>query len=500
MDTLGTTQTRTETQVLLINPRLTQKLPKLSIPMGLMCIGSYIYSTGHEVLILDANNFKSTKEFYARLDKELPTIKCVGLSVMSAQIPDALKISDYIKSKSKAHITWGGVHPTLYPKQVISNLSIDSVVTGEGEEDYLRIVNSVISGTHLIRQIDPPLVNMNSLPKIRWELLDDIKVLGLKNIVGKTNFEGGLPLQTSRGCPNQCTFCINSILKNKWRPKRPSLVVSEIKTLISQGVDKIYFIDENFFANPRRISSLLDLFEKNRLVFSWFASARVDQLLKNPDPLTLLRRLWESGCTTLGIGAESGSNRTLKKLNKGITAEETLYLAAFLDEAMIGANFSFITGLPGESSLDRLDTLGLIKKIKDINPTFRIAGPQIYRPYPGSVLYRECLSSGMEEPKKLEDWANSPYIKDRITERDFTSHYPWIQGTWNSLNLLLNKVENLSFYTYILSIRIRPSLLQSVAKKIAEIRYRRSFYFFPIEKTIFNLIGKTNLVNLLRRN
>ena len=215
--------------VLLINPMLEGKLEGLNIPMGLMCVGSYLFHHGYDVNILDANNANSLSGFIDKVREELSNAVCVGLSVMSAQIPHALEISSIIRRLDPLMpIIWGGVHPTLYPLQTAESECVDFVIRGEGEITTFEMVRAIqgdknfteVKGIafrdkrhqEVIVTGEREFLDMNQLPPIEWQLLEDIRRINSLSKVDKLTLRG-IPLQTSRGCPHRCAFCINPILK-----------------------------------------------------------------------------------------------------------------------------------------------------------------------------------------------------------------------------------------------------------------------------------------------
>ncbi|GAG03753.1 unnamed protein product, partial [marine sediment metagenome] len=254
---------------------------------------SYLHSKGYNVSIIDANNFRRSKDFFDRIKTELDDALCAGLSVMSAQIPDALEIAKSIRAfNASLPLIWGGIHPTLYPGQTAQDSLVDFVVKGEGEITTLELVEAIEgrrdfrqvkgiaflpnSGHEVVVNPDRELMDIEALPPIEWNLLENVRNNGMAGIVGSTIYEGGIPVQTSRGCPHHCAFCINTVLRSKYRYRQPASVLDDIKELVDSGVNRIYFMDENFFVNRRRLTEILDGIEKHQLVFKWFANVRVD--------------------------------------------------------------------------------------------------------------------------------------------------------------------------------------------------------------------------------
>lgn len=492
-------------RILLINPGFQGKSKGLNIPLGLMCVGSCLFHQGYNVNILDANNAKQAKGFFNKIRQELSNAVRVGLSVMSAQIPHALEISKHIRQCDPSiPIIWGGVHPTLYPVQTAKSEYVDFVVKGEGEITSFELLAAIEGGKNfrevkgiafqdrehqeVIVTDDRELMDMNRLPPIEWQLLEDIRHIGSLREVDKLTLLG-IPLQTSRGCPHRCAFCIDPILKQKYRLRETDLVLRDIERLIDLGVERIYFIDENFFVNKKRVMEIADGIEKRALNFQWSGSVRADYFRTNHLNLDLLVKLRRSGCKRVGIGAESGSQKILDKLKKDITAENILNAAELLSEAGISANFSFMIGLPRETADDVKKTLQLIGEITSIDTAFKILGPQIYRPYPGSELYFQCLRLGMKEPNTLTEWADSPYIERDISPKH-AYMYPWIEYP-------IEDLHNLIFYASLLGINVRYSPITKLVRRIASARCKAFYFKYPVEREIFNGLDRIGVGKFL---
>jgi hypothetical protein len=114
----------------------------------------------------------------------------------------------------------------------------------------------------------------------------------------------------------------------------------------------------------------------------------------------------------------------LKKINKGITVQDTIDLAMACERKGIVCFLSFIIGIPSETEDEMLDTFQLIDKIHRLAPSHKVIGPQIFRPYPGSTLFREAASGGLREPASLAEWTNTDLLSTfKVVE---PSVVPWI--------------------------------------------------------------------------
>jgi len=484
-------------KIILINPFLdppfTLTKDKYTIPLGPLYVGSYLKQNGHDVKVIDANNYDNPDRIFRFIKKEMNKTLCIGISAMTAQLPNALKICKYIKNlDSSIPIIFGGVHSTLHPKQTIENEYIDYAVIKEGEESFLNLIKSIESGKnpkningiafkkgrdYFITKSSSKLIDLNKL-SVDYNLLNIVKKMGIKKIAKFID----IPYQTSRGCPHRCSFCINTVTKNRiYRYRKPDLVLDDVERLVESGVKNIFFMDENFFANPKRVKEIVQVIKDRKIEFRWFGNIRADYFRKNYIDHSLLKQIKGSGCTRVSIGTESGSQKILDMIKKDIKIADVLRSAKMLNKVGINCNYSFMIGLPEETFEDMKKTILLISKIKKIIPKCRFLGPQIYRPYPGSELYKKCLSYGLTEPDSLEGWAKK-------IENDLkTTHpedYPW-------LKVPMDIIDCFTFYSLIgfsnLSNNIKYKPLK-IIQKIARLRCENSFFEFPIEKKIFNII------------
>jgi len=497
-------------KVLLINPRFPEEITLFNMPVSLLCLGSWLLRNGYEVSILDALHFKDMPPLFQRIESELSDVLCVGLSVMSAQIPNALQISKFVRQcNPSVPIIWGGVHPTLYPEQTAKSEFVDLAVKGEGEVTLCELLQAIEQGNLQPDNIkglafqtgdndvtltpDREPLDINELPPTEWKLVESLKPdSSLREISELAQY--GLPLLTSKGCPHRCTFCINSIIREKFRCRRIDLVLNDIKRVLALGVERIWFVDEIFFANKKVVRELVDAIEKEGLNFKWFAAVRPDYF--RPDYLgseDFLLRVRRGGCEVVGTGAESGSQRILDMIKKDITVEDTLNMARCLSKAGIKANFSFMIGLPGEEESDYKQTLQLIKEIVKTNYSFYILGPQIYRPYPGSQLYLECLKQGLKEPSTIEEWANSPYIHAEYSRKSYyeSSLYPWVKYPGDLTDLV--------FYATLSGVRPGWKPVTKLMRFIGRTRCRMYYFKFPIAKKIYGWLRGSKIENLMRR-
>ncbi len=469
-------------KVLLINPpfNIAKENYDSSISVGLLSIATYLASRRISVKIIDGARQKN----YLDLIKEnVKNYDYAGLSVMTTQISKALDISRLIKELNpNCKIIWGGGHPTFFVKETIAHPLIDIVCYGEGE----LVMHELASGKELgevkgiahkdngeIKINEPmPLHDPAEMPLFNWEL-------EAREILEKLYL---IPSLTSRGCPHRCTFCVNAILKNRWRPRTAEQVLRDLDHIASKEYFKhkrLRFWDENFFVDISRAKKIIDGMLERNFNMPWETTIRANYIREGMVDDELLVKLKKTGCYLLSFGAESGSPRILQKIKKDITPDEVVNSAKQCLKRGIIPQYSFIIGLPGETKEDMKMTLKLIDRLTALSDKVQILGPQAFRPYPGSPLYEECVQAGWKAPATLEEWAHLVENElSYLTVRNF----PWVRHK--------DYVESMEAYVRFGAHSLQSAMGSSVkAQKIiklafvliCKLRWKLKFFFFPIE-------------------
>jgi radical SAM superfamily enzyme YgiQ (UPF0313 family) len=469
-------------KVLLINPPFNIKKENYdsSISVGLLSIATYLDSVGIDVKIIDGVR---QKNYLDLVKASIRDCKFVCLSVMTMQISRAFEVCRLIRELNpETKIIWGGSHPTFFIKETAVHPLVDIVCFGEGEITTREIVEgknlSEINGIAYKENgeviVNPPreLHDPAKMPLFKWELVPEEILYNLYLI----------PSLTSRGCPHRCTFCINAILKNKWRMRTAEQVLKDLEVIKSKEYfkdKKLRFWDENFFVDINRAKAIIDgMIEKN-LIMPWETTIRADYVKGGRVDDELMEKLKKSGCNLLSFGAESGSPRILKKIKKDISPEEILNSAKMCLKHGIIPQYSFMIGLPGETKKDMMMTLRLIDKLIKLSPKVQILGPQAFRPYPGSTLYEECRTAGWEAPKTLEEWKH--FSENQLSYLDI-KNFPWVKHK--------DFVESMEAYVRFGAHPIKSAMGSSIsANKIiklgfvllCKLRWKLKFFTFPFE-------------------
>lgn len=479
-------------KILLIYPKFHKvDFDAKSYPLGILTIGTLLEKQGYQVKLID---FLIESNPLDILKKELDKgVFCVGLSVMTPQIPHALEISKIIRDFDKnIPIVWGGIHPTLFPEQVAANRLIDFLIKSEGELSFPKLLKffqgkgnlGSIAGlvykknNKIFQNQERELIDLNDLPILNYTLLSP-KIFNFDSII----------LNTSRGCPYRCTFCVNTALDNcKWRFQKPDKVLEELDYIVNQlGYKKIKFQEDNFFVNKERVLGILDGIKQKGLKFRWLTSCRVDYFRDDYINDQFLERLKESGCYKLMFGAESGSQRVLDFLKKDTTIEQIIRSAKMCQKYDIKANYSFMTALPTETEAERIKTLKLIDKLLAIGPSIEIISPQPYRPYPGDELAAQCERMGYKFPDKLEDWP-AVVAKSLDSSTSNLEDFPWIKSP-NQIRLqrvcaiIVTSRKKIKDYLRRYPIYLSPLIIPFYL--IEKLRWKLKFFGLPLEYSLF---------------
>jgi len=509
------------TQVLLINPPyMGNILPGQTWhPIGILTIGSYLKSKGYDVTLIDG---VVDGDLSSKLEKTLddPALSVVGFSVMTSQIKYALPISKIVKEKRNDIINvWGGIHPTLFPEQTINHPLVDLCVVGEGEvtmeevlgllspsagkanskermekvSDELSEVKGVVhkigSNLHISDVRNP--INLNELPFLDYELLGPEPYINQDYRLYGSTEKRALAVNSARGCPYKCSFCINSVLAKKhYRAKRADRLLDEIDFMVEEyKIDHIDFIDEEFFVIKKRTYEFIEGLEKRDYKVTWSAGTRANYFDPVEEYFTpdFVRRLYKAGCIRWAIGVESGSEKMLEILNKEITREQVLISAKVCKEAGMNTLYTFMIGMPFETKGDIIETLRFSKRLFSIYPdNSYMVGPTIFRPYPGTKLYEACKKKGLKEPDSLESWQE--VLDESIDALELGDGTPWIEDP--KFVELASFVASQAFSKGLRRKTAIHQLVSIIFRYIANKRIEFNFWKIPIDYYIHKTIKK----------
>ncbi|HDY88187.1 MAG TPA: radical SAM protein, partial [bacterium] len=326
----------------------------------------------------------------------------VGFTVLTPEVGSATKFSSLVKEgREDRVVVWGGHHATFLPDDVLSYGAIDVVIKGEGENTILDMMSSLSSGVKDFAAIKGLSYRDNG--KIYHnpdrELIEDLDAIPfpahhLSLFPEAFKRMERIGIMTNRGCPFRCGYCSSpKFTRKSVRLRSYNNVIKEIKHVTGfYKKNIISFLDDNFTIDKKRVIALCEHLINANLKVSWDTMTRADIL--NEDVVKLLKR---AGCCGVSIGIESGSERMLKKIKKGVKLDKVVNAYNLLYRYDIPSGANFMAGFPEETTDDIQETFDLMKKIKTENINFNI-----FEPIPGSPLLEDCRRLG-SVPQKV-DW------------------------------------------------------------------------------------------------
>lgn len=399
-----------------------EKMVGISPPLGILHIGAYLRENSFDVNLFDWSGEPLDEQHKAALKRFRPHI--VGITVMiSSSIMRAVTVSHWAKENG-AIVVWGGPGPTSLPELCLRQAPVDFVVIGEGEETMLDLCRSIEENADFIRvngiaflrhnefimtQARKRISKLDDLPLPMWDGLGDLRKYAIP-FYGKNS----LPISTSRGCPNTCTFCYTKKMWGyTWCGKSAKRIVEEIEKIsqIEPSINAFSFEDDLFVKDVRRVYDFCKIVKEKNLDILWNCGARAKDL----DP-NLLKEMREAGCRQILIGVESGSQRILDLMKKGITIDEIRKAFEMVQRAGIDAFAFIMLGLPNETRSELKATEKLLKKMRPDGVEFKV-----YMPYPGTEMFEVVKRNGFEEPDSLIEWdKRSDVLLPAIYERNFS--------------------------------------------------------------------------------
>lgn len=393
------------TKVLLIFPPYTLKeefgdlseVGNMQQPLGIGYLGAVLEKEGFEVKIFDAPPLGwGIKRIVSEAKKFLPDF--IGLSVSTADFNKAVKLAKALKKGLDVPIIIGGPHVTALPKEVMRFSCFDIGIIGEAEETIVELIWALVKKGNLrkvagiifrerkaIIKTTPRLYikNLDSLPFPARHLMPLLSSYHPTPATYK-KFPVGTMI-TSRGCPYQCSFCFRGIFGNQWRFRSPENVVAEMEELIANfGAAEIRIWDDTFNIDPERVKAICRLIIRRGLKIPWTCLGRVDRV--DRQMLTLMRK---AGCWQISYGIESGNEKVLAGLGKGITKKMAQKAIETTSQTGIRSMGFFILGLPGETGESMRETIEFAKNLPLSAANFSIATP-----YPGTKLWSLAKKRG----------------------------------------------------------------------------------------------------------
>lgn len=372
-------------------------------PLGLGYIAAYLKKHGISVQLVDCT-FLNEADALEKTRLSRPEI--IGIQIMFSMKERAIEMAKLLRKDCELLVA-GGPLPTSNPRDFLEYF--DAVAIGEGEQTMLELVNAFQSGdrdalmhTRGIAFMDGTearftparsfFENLDSLPFPSRELFNN---QAYKNYYSRRFDYTTTSVITSRGCPFQCDFCSRPVFGNEFRSRTAANVADEVEAVRGLGYERVWFADDCFTLNRKRLLDICDTLFRRRTDIGWECLSRVDTVDSE-----IAERMRRAGCIRVFLGIESGNDSVLKTMKKQATTSQAKEAVHTLKKAGIQTGAFFILGYPGENDKTIMDTVAFASSLPLDYLSFTLPYP-----IPGTQLFEKVrdrmIQNEWKEPEGL---------------------------------------------------------------------------------------------------
>ena len=369
----------------------------VALPVGLGLVAAAARRAGHEVRFLDllaaADPGAAVGEAIRAFAPEVIGISVRTIDDQDRQAPQFLlaRVREVVaacRAASRAPIVVGGAGYSIFPGPALAYLGADLGVAGDGEAAFVALLDRLargedpagLPGVHTTGGGAPAAhpADLDALPL--WDPC-------LEAVADPADPALWVPVQSRRGCPNDCSYCSTAGIQGRTiRARSPRLVVEQIGRLAARGYRRFYFVDNSFnipeahgLALCRELGALRPRVEWRCILYP--------HLLREE----LVRAMAEAGCVEVSLGFESGSPAVLRELNKRYQPADVRAAAELLRRHGIRRMGFLLLGGPGETRATVEESLAFAASL-DLEMLKITVGIRIY---PGTPLARRALADGV---------------------------------------------------------------------------------------------------------
>ena len=388
-------------------------------PLGLLYLCSHLRAKGYEVEVFDTT-FAERESLIARLQSGTPQVLGIYANLMTrANVVNLLGVA---KEAGWTTIV-GGPEPGAYAQEYLQ-AGANYVVMGEGEltleelmgalsvkrnPDVSRIAGlAYLSEGHLF--VNPPRAQIESLDEQPWPARNAINVHRYVDTWRKHHGKGSVNFITARGCPYRCRWCSHQVYGNTHRRRDPIRVVDEVEWLLGEYTpDMVWISDDVFTIHHGWLRTYAAEMKRRGLRIPFECISRADRL--NEETFDLLAEL---GCFRVWIGSESGSQRILDQMDRGVKLEQVQNAVALSKSRGIESGMFLMWGYEGEQMEDIEST---VRHVSATQPD--IFFTTVSYPIKGTPYYNRV----QEKLVQLAPWSKSSDREIKIRGRHSRQFY-----------------------------------------------------------------------------
>ncbi len=430
--------------ILIRPPRISSDRAYISLqtPLNLGYLAAYLIRYGFRAQIWDFEIQSFGEEFIQKVKKLKNHFLLFGITAFTPTVNNAHKIAKTLKEEfPDIPIVLGGPHASVFPEETLREFPyFDIAVIGEGEETLKEVCERIkknqsferVKGiayrknNEIVRGQDREVINdLDSIPFPARYFFDNKLYRGHHvSRAFSRRFLNIAELITSRGCPYSCIFCGRPDRKVCLRSV-PNILAEVEECVNKYHIDHFSILDDIFSLKEDRVIEFCQGIKKIKDI-SWDCYCRVDSVSEG-----LLKQMVNAGCQKISFGIESGSQRILDLIKKGITLEQVKKVFRWAHRAGLKyVEASFMIGSHPDETRGEIDLT--CKLIKEIKPDILMLTVAI--PYPGSPLFKIMLER--DYLKKEFRWEEFTFSSNNLHWR--TKYFDPVQLI-SMRNSILNK-------------------------------------------------------------
>lgn len=342
-----------------------------NMPLGLVCVASYLKEHGYSVSILDS--YAENLGVLATVDRIFSRVtlpRVIGFNSSSPNIHIVHKIAAHIKRlRADVIIVCGGPHASLATEHTLSTGDVDYAIVGEGEIPFFNLVSSLFEGKNVplieipgvfSRQSDKisgrangTFIDLAVMPLPCFELLPLDRYFAIKKRIY---------IHTSRGCVFRCIYCsVPECWGRSVRQIPGEVIRSQVNQLLTRyKPDEIQIVDDNFsHENGKYIRAFCTMNTEEGWSVRWKCQVRADLLDK-----ATIEMMSKTGCFEVDLGVESGNPEIQKYIRKNLNLGKTLDTISSINKHGILTKAFFMLGFPEETYAQLTDTINYSLELK----------------------------------------------------------------------------------------------------------------------------------------
>ncbi len=376
-------------------------------PLGVLCVAAAARAAGHEVKFLDLGPAR-TPQSALRTALAADKFQAVALGIRNLDncwsfaprlyFDEVRELVETVRHHFDGPLILGGSGFSVSPQGWMRRLHPDCGVIGEGERAFPEVLTRLETGRSL-EGIEGVITNTNgdgrgSAPARAIESLARLPMAAHEfcSYNRYTRRGGFVGVQTKRGCPFKCAYCIYPELEGRrYRLRPPEAVVQEVETVATRAKMRDFFFVDSVFNDPRNHAlAICNELRRRRLPVRWSAFC-------NPTGFDaeLAHAMKAGGCAGVEFGLDVASDKMLAALNKPFGQEETRIALQAAHDAGLPVAIYLLFGGPGETWADVEETQNFLNDCAEANAVFATIGIRVYE---GTPMARIAVRDGQVKP------------------------------------------------------------------------------------------------------